>query len=187
MAPVAYIRQHHPAEDQPLGPIVPDTIDLVREPRRRHEEPGGLRLGPPPGKVASMSDAGDDQDQSEALDDDNLGPGDFPPDHSLGLGELAARAVTAADAYAPDSIEERDWREEPDFDQRPIAYTEREGVAGLLEPDLVNGQDVEADLIADEAEPDDDRGGPVLSDASDLRPDSGGQPAEEAAIHLEGG
>lgn len=133
-----------------------------------------------------MSDAGDDQDQSEALDDDNLDPGDFPPDHSLGLRELAAKDVIAADAYAPDSIEERDWREEPDFDQRPLAYTEREGVSGLLEPDLENGQDVEADLIANEAEPDDDGGGPVLSDVSDSRADPGNQPAEEAALHLEG-
>jgi len=133
-----------------------------------------------------MSDAGDDQDQSEALDDDNLDPGDFPPDHSLGLRELAAKDVTAADAYAPDSVEEREWREEPDVDEQPFAYTEREAVAGLLAPDLEGSLDVETDLIADVAEPDDDAGGAVLSDASDSRTDPGNQPAEEAALHLEG-
>jgi hypothetical protein len=132
-----------------------------------------------------MSDARDDQDQAEALDDDNLDPGDFPPDHSLGLGELAANDVIAADAYAPDSVEGRRWREEPDFDREPPSGSERESVVGLLEPDLVEGADVEADLIADEAEPDDDAGGVVLSDASDSRDDPGNRPAEEAAVHIE--
>ena len=133
-----------------------------------------------------MSDSWDDQDQSEALDDDNLDPGDFPPDHSLGLRELAAKDVTAADEYAPDSVEERTWREEPEVDQQPLAYSERESVSGLLEPDLARGQDVEGHLIGEEAEPDDDAGGAVLSDASDSRTDPGNQPAEEAAVHREG-
>ncbi len=133
-----------------------------------------------------MSDSWDDQDQSEALDDDNLDPGDFPPDHSLGLRELAGKDVTAADAYAPDSVEERTWREEPDVDQRPLAYSERESVSGLLETDREGGEDVEADLIAVEAEPDDDAGGAVLSDATDSRGDLENQSAEEAAIHREG-
>ncbi|HEX7444514.1 MAG TPA: hypothetical protein VF320_11540 [Acidimicrobiales bacterium] len=133
-----------------------------------------------------MSDTGDDQDQAEALDDDNLDPGDFPPDHSLGIRELAAKDVTAADAYAPDSVEERGWREEPDFDQQPLSYSERRSVEGLIEPELEDGQDVEEHLVAEEAEPDDDAGGAVLSDASDSRADVGGQPAEEAALHLEG-
>ena len=133
-----------------------------------------------------MSDDGDDQDQSEALDDDNLDPGDFPPDHSLGLRELAAKDVIAADEYAPDSVAEREWREEPDFDQQPLSATERESVLGLVEPDLVGGEDVEADLIAEEAEPDDDAGGVVLSDASDSRADVDNRAAEEAALHVEG-
>ena len=132
-----------------------------------------------------MSDARDDQDQAEALDDDNLDPGDFPPDHSLGLRELATQDVTAADEYAPDFPEDRDRREEPEVDERPISYTERESVVGLLEPDLEGGSDVESDLIAEEAEPDDDAGSPVLSDVSDTRSDSSNLPAEEAAIHLE--
>jgi hypothetical protein len=132
-----------------------------------------------------MSDARDDQDQAEALDDENLDLGDFPPDRSLGLGQLAAEDVTAADAYAPDSLEARERREEPDFDRQPLSATERETVAGLLEPDLVDGDDVEADLVAVEAEPDSDAGGAVLSDAVDTRGDPGNQPAEEAAVHIE--
>ncbi len=131
-----------------------------------------------------MSDVGDDQDQSEMLDDDNLDPGDFPPERALGLGELATQDVTAADEYAPDSVEDRDRREEPEVDERALAYTERESVAGLLEPDLDDGRDVEADLIAQEAEPDDDAGGVVLSEASDSRADPSNRSAEEAAIHL---
>ena len=94
--------------------------------------------------------------------------------------------MTAADEYAPDSIEDRDRREEPEVDERVLAYTDRESVVGLLEPDLDSGQDVEADLVAQEAEPDDDAGGAVLSDASDSRADPSNQPAEEAAIHLLG-
>ncbi len=131
-----------------------------------------------------MGDVGDDQDQSELLDDDNLDPGDFPPERPFGLGELATQDVTAADEYAPDSFADRDRREEPEVDERPLAYTDRESVAGLLEPDLEGGRDVEADLIAQEAEPDDDAGGAVLSDASDSRADPSNQSAEEAAIHL---
>ena len=131
-----------------------------------------------------MSDLGDDQDQSEALDDDNLDPGDFPPERSVGLGELATQDVTAADEYAPDSFADRDAREEPEVDEEPLAYTERESVVGLLAPDFDEGQDGEADLIAEEAEPDDDAGGVILSDASDSRADPSNQSAEEAAIHL---
>lgn len=133
-----------------------------------------------------MSDARDEQDQSEALDDDNLDPGDFPPDHSIGLRELAVNDVTAADSYAPDSVEGRGWREEPDFDQQPLSDTERQSVTGLLAPDLEDGLDVESELIADQGEPDDDAGGVVLSDAADSRGDPDNLPAEEAALHIEG-
>ena len=132
-----------------------------------------------------MSDVGDDQDQAEVLDDDEMDPGDFPADQWLGLRELATQDVTAADEYAPDSVEQRELREEPEVDERPLAYSERESVVGLIEPDLQGGQDVEADLIGDEAEPDDDSGGALLSDASDSRGDASNQPAEEAAIHIE--
>jgi hypothetical protein len=134
-----------------------------------------------------MSDAGDDdQDQAEALDDDDLDPGDFPPDHSIGLRELATQDVLFADEYAPDTVEDRDRREEPEVEDEPLAFSERESVVGLLEPDLEDGSDLEGDLVGDEAELDDERGGVVLSDELDSRADVSNEPAEEAAIHLEG-
>jgi hypothetical protein len=54
----------------------------------------------------------DDQAEAEATDSDEIDAADFPPEHSMGVGDLLANDVTAADESAPELDEDGDPAEE---------------------------------------------------------------------------
>ncbi|HWJ63986.1 MAG TPA: hypothetical protein VNS19_18585 [Acidimicrobiales bacterium] len=89
-----------------------------------------------------MSDA---QDRAEALDDDKVG-GEFPPDHLVGA---EAYGAAGADPGAPESVERRAAREEPE--ERPGDRPESLGYPD--EEDVVDDsvQEHEAPRPAEEA------------------------------------
>jgi hypothetical protein len=129
-----------------------------------------------------MSDVSDDQDQAEALDPDEVDVVDFPPEHTLGVGELLAHDVTAAGEYAPDNLAIRELREEPELDG-----LDDTGAAAphLVDADGARGPGGTAGLVADRAEEDWD----VVDPGGALTESAGGPgtdtwPAEEAAIHV---
>ena len=133
-----------------------------------------------------MTDARDDQDISEALDDDKL-PADFPPEEPLGVDEYG---VTAAEELVDEPLEERVKREIPD-DVRAEDPVDR-GIGTLVEPDQGGTADLEPDAVAtsvgggertDQLDPDDLLSGDsTLRDVATERVDD--TPAEEAAMHL---
>ena len=130
-----------------------------------------------------MTDARDDQDISEALDDDKL-PGEFPPDEPLGVDEYG---VTAAEELVDEPLEERVRREVPEG-----AGAEERGVGALVEPDAGGRSDDETDAVASAV-----GNGEALDQLDDADISSGDStlrdvatervadvPAEEAAMHL---
>jgi hypothetical protein len=133
-----------------------------------------------------MTDARDDQDISEALDDDKL-PADFPPDRPLGVDEYG---VTPGEELVDEPLEARVRREIPD-NVRAEDTVDR-GIGSLVEPDQGGGRDTEPDAVAglvtdgedpDQLDPDDLLSGdPSLRDVAQERVDD--TPAEEAAIHV---
>jgi hypothetical protein len=131
-----------------------------------------------------MSDARDEQSAAEVLDGDHLDPAEYPPEHLLGADALLEKDVPAAGEYAPDSLEERMAREEPDFGEVDL----RDGGGGapeLIDVDDPFGDDLTKELVAEAAEAPDDLDPAVLSDAATSSYEST-LPAEEAAIHLVG-
>ncbi|QXC59782.1 hypothetical protein KSP35_15525 [Aquihabitans sp. G128] len=103
-----------------------------------------------------MADA---QDQAVNLDDDEL-DGEYPPDHLMGA---EAYGEAGAEPGAPESVEKRAAREEPE--ELP------------LDPTLTVGED--GVVLA----PDDDfSGDPTLRDVVQER--EAPIPAEEAALHV---
>ena len=117
-----------------------------------------------------MTDARDDQDVSEALDDDKLG-GEFPPERPLGVDEYG---VTPGEERWDEPLEERVRREVPESGE-----LDDRGVGTLVDPDEGGGPDLEADAVAELAGRERDE---TLEDvATELE---GAPPAEEAAMHL---
>ena len=117
-----------------------------------------------------MTDARDDQDVSEALDDDKL-PGDYPPEQPLGVDEYG---VTAAEELVDEPLEERVRREVPEQ-----ARADDRGIGSIVEPDEGGSPDDEPDAVAELAVEDFDS---TLEDVAQERVDA--PPAEEAAMHL---
>lgn len=131
--------------------------------------------------------AGDEQDQSEALDDDKLA-GDYPPERPVGALDYG---TTPQEERFGEPLAERIQREEPDplvaeLEDRPLDTGADEVEVALLgEGDI----DTEKDLIADPAEGDPDDAGdddglwvgpPPSGTAAGRAPG----PAEEAAVHI---
>ena len=108
----------------------------------------------------------DEQDQAEALDEDELGDGDFPPENPLGVDD------PTRDDHVVDTMEQRLHREEPE------AEVAGEPEVTLVAPDEGQGPDLEKDAVADE-EP----AGEAPEDQ--LANEQVPPPAEEAAIHIE--
>jgi hypothetical protein len=128
-----------------------------------------------------MSDVHDAQTEAEVLDGDVIDPLNYPPDEPLGVMDLLNEDVPVAGAYAPDDLEERIAREEPDFGEGPVVVDD--SIAGVIDPDDPFGDDLTKELIGEEAERGDDLDDPMLSD-SEASPVSSTLPAEEAAMHL---
>ncbi len=135
-----------------------------------------------------MSDATDDANLSEYLDDDKL-PAAYPPDEPLGVDE---DGVTAAEEAVQEPLAERVAREEPDL--VPAADDDLAGdpVGTLVAPEsAVDELDVTAEEVAREAgapgtPPLDDGdvafGDSTTRDVATERQDV--RPAEEDAVHL---
>jgi hypothetical protein len=123
--------------------------------------------------MTDSTDPRDDQAEAEATDSDEIDATDFPPEHSMGVGDLLANDVTAADEYAPDTLAIRDRRVNPD-----VARADDPAVTATA-PELdEDGDPAEEDW--DVVDP-----GAVLTDsaaASHAREDT--RPAEEAALHI---
>ena len=117
-----------------------------------------------------MTDARDDQDIAESLDDDKL-PGDYPPDEPMGVDDYG---VTAAEELTDEPLEERVAREVPERG-RPVDR----GIGTLLDPDEGGSSDQEPDAVATLQQQDDDE---TLDDVAQERVDD--VSAEEAAMHL---
>ncbi len=109
----------------------------------------------------------DPQDRAEALDQDQVGAGHFPPDEPLGADE---DEVTPRGERTNESFAERDERHEPDVIEadEPVIQPYQDADADVL--------DAEKDAVA-EAE----------IDARDPEADSAPPPAEETALHVEEG
>ena len=126
----------------------------------------------------------DEQAGAELLDGDKIDATQYPPEEPLGLNDLEDKDVPIIGDYAPDSLEERLVREEPDFGE-PGAHTgPDERVPPLMEPDDPFGLDVTSEAIAEGGE---DRGqldGPYLTESEDATSTEDNMPAEEAAMHV---
>ena len=133
-----------------------------------------------------MSDATDDANLSELLDEDKLPP-EYPPDEPLGVDEYG---VTAAEEAVQEPLAERVAREEPDL--VPPADDSTSGDVGtLVAPEsAVDELDVTAEEVAREVGA---AGTPPLDDGDVAFGDSttrdvaterlDARPAEEAAVH----
>ena len=117
-----------------------------------------------------MTDARDDQDIAEALDDDQLA-GDFPPEKPMGVD---AYGVTPGEERWDEPLDERVRREVPEGGE-----ADDRGIGALVDPDEGGGPDTERDAVAELADRERDE---TLGDvATELEaPPS----AEESAMHL---
>jgi hypothetical protein len=132
------------------------------------------------------SNASDDANYSEFLDDDKLPPA-YPPDEPLGVDE---NAVTVAGQETDEPLAERVQREEPD--RAPVVAGDDEGQPGrLVEPEAGQPPDLTKDAVASAVDPGlDERhldAGDIASGDSTTRDVATerveDQPAEEAAVH----
>lgn len=117
-----------------------------------------------------MSD-GSGQEIAEVIDGDKVDAENFPPETPLGVPELLGKDVTVAGDHAPDSLAEREAREEPD-----VVVADDDPVGEVVESDA--GTDLAAEL--DEPDPDDVTFGESEASGEDL-------PAEVAALHVDEG
>jgi len=113
----------------------------------------------------------DAQDEAEALDSDKLGDV-YPPDEPLGVDEYG---TTPAEERIDEPLEERVARDQPD---EPGPAPDRTEVDLVAEPEI----DTEAELVAEAAEADPDRGEFDDDDASERLGDAE-VPAEVQAVH----
>lgn len=133
-----------------------------------------------------MSDpsATDDANLSELTDDDKL-TSEFPPEEPLGVEEYG---ITAREQAVPEALDERVAREEPDV----VPVADEAAVGTIVEPEAELGPDLTAEAVGSEVlgapdrlDPDDlSSGDSTLRDVAQER--SGGQSAEESAMHLTG-
>ena len=132
------------------------------------------------------SNASDDANYSESLDDDKLPPV-YPPDQPLGVDE---HAVTVGGQEADEPLAERVRREEPDW--APVAGDDGQDHPGrLVEPEAGQAPDLTKDSVAHAVDPGlgehDIEAGDIASGDSTTRDVATERvedmPAEEAAIH----
>jgi hypothetical protein len=127
-----------------------------------------------------MSEPRDEQELAEALDADEIDPGQVPPDRPMGLPDLVRADAKTAGQQAEDSVADRAAREEPEQGGRGPS----EPPVELLAVDDRESGTPDGQMAGAVAEPDHERDVSRLSDSSD----SGEvPPAEEAAIHIEEG
>lgn len=153
-----------------------------------------------------MSDAtsrGDDQDIAEAFDPDVVGEGyqEYPPERPMGSDQYG---TTAAEERIDEPLEERVWREEPDDAMETGPHAGRDHDEYEAERDTVEdaelavgGPPLDEEVVVDRRvdDPglevvDEDLAAQVTHDEGigpdpDLRDEE--QPAEAAALHVEGG
>lgn len=132
------------------------------------------------------SNASDDANYSEALDDDKLPPA-YPPDQPLGVDD---NAVTVGGQETDEPLAERVLREEPD--RAPEAGGDGEDQPGrLVEPEEGQPPDLTKDSVASAVDPGlgehDVEPGDIASGDSTTRDVATERvedmPAEEVAIH----
>ena len=135
-----------------------------------------------------MTNAGDQQQWAESLDDDKLTP-EYPPDRPVGVDEYG---VTAAEETVPESVADREQRYQPDFDEQDEDAGAQSELGPLVRPDEGAPPDAEKQEVAGEraqvrpgdiSVDDQQSGDPTQRDVAQERP-AGDVPAEDAAMHL---
>ncbi len=148
----------------------------------------GEGLGAGRGRFAGVTDsnASDDANYSESVDDDKL-PHDYPPDRPLAVDE---DAVTVGGQETDEPLAQRVRREEPDV--TPVAGGEDEEQPGrLVEPEQGQPPDLTKENVAHAADPglgerhleagDIATGDSTTRDVATERVED--MPAEEVAVH----
>lgn len=130
------------------------------------------------------SNASDDANYAELLDDDKLPPA-YPPDQPLGVDD---NAVTVGGQETDEPLAERALREEPE--RPPVAGDEAEP-GRLVEPEAGQPPDLTKDSVASAVDPGLDEadleagdiaaGDSTTRDVATERVED--QPAEEVAVH----